>query len=172
MTLNLEIKIKLESFNEILVRISRIHIIEKNTISQKDIYYKVKNGLLKLRSYNNNYELIKYNRNEQNGERWSEYSVLKLSGESVENYFNDLFDLEIIVEKVREIFIYKNTRIHLDEVKNLGKFLELETVVKNISQDEAKLEFEKVVKLLNLDVKNQIRKSYRDLILEKSKQKK
>ncbi len=77
--------------------------------------------------------------------------------------------MEIIVEKVREIFIYKNTRIHLDEVKNLGKFLELETVVKNISQDEAKLEFEEVVKLLNLDVKNQIRKSYRDLILEKQK---
>ncbi len=75
--------------------------------------------------------------------------------------------IEAIVEKKRILYMYKNTRIHLDEVKNLGFFLELETVVKGISKSEAIKEFEEVVNFLELDVKKQIKKSYRDLLIEK-----
>jgi adenylate cyclase class IV len=50
----------------------------------------------------------------------------------------------------------------------LGNFLELETVVNNISQQKAKIEFEEVVKFLELDFEDQIKKSYRDLMLAKN----
>jgi len=146
MAVNLELKLKLNSFHEIHKNINLYEITHSKTLIQKDKYYKIPAGLLKLRQQNDSFELIKYNRNEIEGERWSNYFVLKISGENAENYFDDLFEIEAIVEKVRNLYIYKNTRIHLDEVKNLGEFLELETVVNNISK--------------------QIKKSYRDLILE------
>jgi adenylate cyclase class 2 len=136
------------------------------TLNQKDTYYKFDKGLLKLREQNGEFELVKYNRNEKEGERWSDYSLLFLKGENVEEYLNDLFTKETVVEKERKLYIYENTRIHLDSVKDLGKFLELETVVKNITKEEAIEEFEKVVKFLELDVDNQIRKSYKDLIMK------
>jgi len=34
-----------------------------------------------------------------------------------------------IVDKRREIFMYENVRIHLDEVQGLGQFLEFEAVL-------------------------------------------
>lgn len=167
MALNLELKIKV-SFHEGIIK----RIIENGgkfikTLNQKDTYYKFDKGLLKLRELNGEFELVKYNRNEKEGERWSDYSLLFLKGENVEDYLNDLFKIETIVEKERKLYIYENTRIHLDTVKDLGEFLELETVVENISKEEAIEEFEKVVELLDLDTENQIRKSYRDLRLSR-----
>jgi len=169
MALNIELKIHIDSQNDM------IKVIEKNKgefinlLRQKDTYYNYQKGLLKLREQNDEFQLVKYNRNENEGERWSDYSVLYLKGEDAEIYFNDLFKIEAVVEKERELYIYKNTRIHLDKVKNLGKFLELETVVKNITKEEAVIEFNEVVGFLELDVKNQIKKSYRDLLIEKGK---
>jgi len=63
--------------------------------------------------------------------------------------------------------LYQNTRIHLDKVKNLGYFLELETVLNNISKDEALIEFNSIVNFLKLNFNNQIRSSYRDLMQNK-----
>ena len=40
-----------------------------------------------------------------------------------------MFGVEIVVEKTRLIYFYKNVRIHLDHVKNLGHFLEFEAVL-------------------------------------------
>jgi adenylate cyclase class IV len=52
-------------------------------------------------------------------------------------------------------------------VKNLGYFLELETVLNNISKDEALIEFNSIVNFLKLNFNNQIRSSYRDLMQNK-----
>lgn len=166
MALNLELKIKVSSHDDMIKRINENGGKCISTLIQKDTYYKFDKGLLKLREQNGKYELVKYKRNEKEGERWSDYSLLFLKGENVEEYLNDLFTIETVVEKERKLYIYENTRIHLDSVKDLGKFLELETVVKNITKEEAIEEFEKVVKFLELDVDNQIRKSYKDLIMK------
>ncbi len=61
-----------------------------------------------------------------------------------EKFFSNLFDVEVIVKKKRELFYYDDTRIHLDTVNNLGKFLELETLVTNGKAD-AKKRFEKII---------------------------
>lgn len=167
MALNLELKIKVSSHDEMNKKISKNRGKFIKILNQKDTYYKFDKGLLKLREQNGEYELVKYNRNEKEGERWSDYSLLYLKGENVEEYLNDLFTIETIVEKERRLYIYKNTRIHLDSVNELGEFLELETVVDKTSKEEAIEEFEKVVEFLDLNTENQIRKSYRDLMLEK-----
>ena len=45
----------------------------------------------------------------------------------------------MVVEKKRRLFLYKNSRIHLDEVRGLGTFIEFEVLVKHGKQQAQKL---------------------------------
>ena len=166
MGLNLELKIKAEINDVKELVINELGGEFSGILHQKDTYYQFSNGLVKLREQNGEFSMIKYNRVEEELDRWSNYSILNISGENVEEFFNDILVLEVCVEKKRDLYLYKNTRIHLDYVKNLGEFIELETVSDNLSESEAKTEFEHVVKVLKLNMKNEIRKSYRDLLFE------
>lgn len=138
-------------------------------LNQIDVYYSVPNGLLKLRIENGNESLIFYNRNENDKNRWSDFEFLEFANSNGEKFFNNLFDVEVIVKKKRRLFYYDDTRIHLDKVNNLGNFLELETLVINGKAD-AKKRFAKIISLLKLDESKQIRKSYRDLLMSNAKQ--
>lgn len=162
MPVNLELKIKIYPGQKIESLLKKISMSKVKTLNQKDIYYKFNRGLLKLRIENGDYYLIKYLRDEK-GKRWSNYEILNLEGNNVQNYLSDIFPIEAVVEKVRKLYVYKDTRIHLDQVKGLGKFLELETVVTK-GKKHAEKEFALVVKLLNLDLEKQIQASYRDLL--------
>ena len=168
MPINLELKIKIQSENELVSKILQNGGKFIKNLEQKDTYFEFKEGLLKLREENGLFQLIKYSRNEKSGDRWSDYSIITLKGENVDEYLKELFAVETIVEKNRTLYIYENTRIHLDNVKNLGTFLELETVIEKITSDEGSKEFDNVVKFLGLDITKEIRASYRDLILQAS----
>ncbi len=164
MALNLELKARVENHEAIKHILKNIGATFEKILDQKDIYYKVEDGLLKLRIENGNYSLIKYNREEEKSDRWSNYYVVKMEGTETELLFSSLFPIETEVLKKRELYLYKDTRIHIDTVENLGKFIELETVVHG-EREYAKELFDEMIELLNLDLSDQIRSSYRDLIL-------
>jgi predicted adenylyl cyclase CyaB len=161
---NLEVKIKLESFRDIKKVLNKIGADFTATLNQKDIYYKNSGGLLKLRIEKGIESLIHYNRDENSKNRWSNYKLLKFSAGNAEEFFRQIFEVETVVEKKRLLYMYNNTRIHLDNIKHLGNYLELETLVLN-GQADAKKRFKEIADLLNLDLKNQIKKSNRDLML-------
>lgn len=163
MAQNLELKIKIDQSETIVSLLEAMGAVEKELLNQKDIYYEFDKGLLKLRLVNGRFELIKYLRDETGDRRWSNYDLMRLEAENVEVYLSDIFTIDTIVEKVRKLYIYKNTRIHLDEVKQLGTYLELESVVVS-TQAEAQIEFDEVVNLLKIHKFDEIRSSYRDLI--------
>lgn len=163
MAQNLEIKIKLDNIKNMIELLKTLGAEYIDLLVQKDTYYSFDNGLLKLRCVNGKFELIKYKRDEINPDRWSNYELLFIKGDDVEGYLNSILNVEAVVEKERTLYLFKNTRIHLDRVKNLGDFLELETVVAD-SQEIAKDEFEFVADALNLDRDNQLKTSYRFLI--------
>lgn len=166
MARNLELKIKLDTHKEIIRLLKKMKAENAGTLKQKDTYYKIKNGLLKLRCVNGRFELIKYLRDEKGKKRWSDYELLYLEGKNPEKYLSQLFLTDTIVEKKRILYIYDGTRIHLDTVKNLGLFLELETVVDKGLKD-AERRFNDIVNRLKLDLSKQIKKSYKNLIEEK-----
>lgn len=162
MPVNLELKIKTYSHVPIIKILKKHKVEETRKLKQKDIYYSYKKGLLKLRIENGSFYLIKYLRDEVK-KRWSNYEILKLEGKNPEKYLSTLFNTEVVVKKVRRLFIYKNTRIHLDKVEGLGDFLELETVVREDKRKASK-EFKEVVELLKLDLSKQINASYKNLL--------
>jgi adenylate cyclase, class 2 len=170
MPLNLELKVKLSSHKEVKNLLKKIEADSIKTLNQKDIYYKIKNGLLKLRIENGQQSIIKYLRNEKGKDRFSDFEVLHFSTGDAEKFFKELFKIETTVEKKRKLYMYDNTRIHLDEVQGLGSYLELETLVINGKAD-AKKRFKKIIGLLALNKYVEIRKSYRDLMLENKRSK-
>ena len=67
--------------------------------------------------------------------------------------------------KRRRLFVYRNVRIHLDEVEGLGSFVELESVLEDAgreSDDEAQA-LAAVVRALDLGAREAIAGGYADL---------
>ncbi len=165
---NLEIKLKLKSLNEVKYILNRNRIKLKEVLNQKDIYYKSERGLLKLRIEDGAHTLIFYNRNEKSPKRWSDFSLLEFGEVDPHKFLCKFLDTLIVVEKKRELYLYKNTRIHLDKVRHLGYFLELETKVVN-GQKDAEIRFNYLLDLLKLQEVQEIRASYKDLLFSEMK---
>ena len=168
MAKNLEIKVQLKSHKDVKEILNKNKIRFKELLNQKDIYYKVNRGILKLRIENGTQTLIFYDRNEKSKKRWSDYYLLDLSSMDANKYLKRFLDVMVIVKKRRELYLYKNTRIHLDYVQGLGYFLELETRVIN-GLNDAEKRFNYLLDLLELRSKKEIRASYKDLLLAKKK---
>jgi len=69
-----------------------------------------------------------------------------------------------ILEKRRRLLIHGNTRIHLDDVAGLGKFVELETVIDGQTETDAEGEHDDVIRALGLGEMERISVGYVDLI--------
>lgn len=165
MPTNLELKIRLKNPGKVYKKITELNARSIGELDQTDIYYKNEKYRIKLRLENENQTLIKYLRNEGEGERWSDFEIIKLEQNDARKYLSDILQEEIVVEKKRKLFLYDNTRIHIDQVKGLGDFLELETLLIN-GKKEASARFNKIKSLLSIREEKEIRKSYRDLMME------
>ncbi len=163
---NIELKIKVDDFSKIFNILQNNGTQISDILYQRDVYFKNSNGLLKLRIFDKKGELIFYQRDEFAKDRVSNYYILELNPNESEDFFRKAFEVEVEVIKKRTLLLYKNTRIHLDEVENLGNYLELETVVKD-STEKGIEEFNSIVDLLELDLSKQIKSSYRNLLMAK-----
>jgi adenylate cyclase class 2 len=99
-------------------------------LKQRDTYYNVKAGRLKLReAEGKEAELIFYERDEASSAGMeSRYEIFPVTDPSLKDLLAKALGVKTIVEKVRRLLKLKNARIHLDEVKGLGSFLEFEVV--------------------------------------------
>ncbi|MFA6272267.1 MAG: class IV adenylate cyclase [Patescibacteria group bacterium] len=169
---NIELKVKISSivdFRNILIN-NKSRFVRR--MKQVDTYFTYPSGRLKIRNINNQKgEIIFYKRADKKNSRISDYWVVPISKSEILKFvsvFKELFGIIVVVKKNRELWMYKHTRIHLDKVKDLGFYLELETVVKGISLEKAKLEHRQVIKKLGLKPLESIAKSYSDILLRKN----
>jgi len=165
---NLELKISIDNVLEITKKLNSIKAKNFGILRQKDIYYDCATGRLKLREINNKKrQIIFYNRPNLKDLKISDYKIINIKHEHdelLQLLLDNACKEKIIVEKQRNLWIYKNTRIHLDKVKNLGQFLELETVIKKNNIIRAKNEYKTIFNLLNLNKFKKHSKSYSDLL--------
>lgn len=168
---NIELKIILPDSRNVLVVLKKIRAKSEGKLLQVDTYYNCKNGRLKLREINGKKsELIFYKRPDKSGSKVSNYEVIKFDKKRIKQMrfvLRSALGEKVIVNKIRNLWIYKNTRIHLDKVTGLGNFLELETVVDGINMKQSREEHEEVVGLLSLEKNKKIEGSYSDLLLKK-----
>ena len=168
MPTNLEIKAKYSSLSQAR-RISRtLGARFGGTLKQTDTYFKVKRGRLKLREINEKeLELIYYRRENARGSRYSDYTVLQLQKkEAAKRVLESLFETMVVVKKRRDLFLYKNSRIHIDSVAGLGGFVEFEVLlVQGKRQAQQLMSF--LQSKFGIDSSSLIAGSYSDMLLKR-----
>jgi predicted adenylyl cyclase CyaB len=170
---NIEIKLKAGDFRNIRGALKRVRAVRQGVLRQNDTYFRVQSGRLKLRNINDvEFELIYYVRPDGNASKLSTYERCPLNikeADAMKVMLGDSLGIKVVVAKRRELWLYKNTRIHLDAVKGLGNFIELETVIRRQTFLSAAVEHKEVIALLNLSAFPRIKWSYSDLLTKKSR---
>lgn len=76
-----------------------------------------------------NGELIFYNRPDVEGPKVSDFSKSSTSDpQSLKQVLSSALGSVGSVQKTRTLFMYGQTRVHIDKVVNLGNFMELEVI--------------------------------------------
>ncbi len=98
---------------------------------QVDTYFRCRQGRLKLREIQGlPAQLVCYARPDQLGPKASDYLLVPVPDpELLKRALTVALGIRGVIRKRREIFLYHNVRIHLDEVVGLGHFLEFEAVL-------------------------------------------
>ena len=97
---------------------------------QTDTYFNTSNGRLKMRQGSIENALIYYNRENKAGPKLSEVKLLPLNNDSdmLKELLTKAHGIKVIVKKKREIYFIDNVKFHIDEVEELGNFVEIEAI--------------------------------------------
>jgi adenylate cyclase class IV len=103
---------------------------DHGTIAQRDTYFAVARGGLKLREEQpGRPHLIQFERANEPQQRESRYRIIEVSdGASLCAALATTIGIHGVVAKRRHLLLWQSVRIHLDEVEQLGTFIELEAV--------------------------------------------
>ena len=170
--LTVEIKAKSENQTEIRKILKSKKAEYKGTDHQVDTYFNVENGRLKLREGNIENNLIHYIRENIKGPKQSKIILFKSEPNStLKQLLTTAIGVLTIIDKKREIYFVENVKFHIDTVKELGTFVEIEAIDKDgtIGKEELLSQCEYYLDLFNIPKSNLISVSYSDLILTKNK---
>jgi predicted adenylyl cyclase CyaB len=134
---------------------------------QTDTFFPVPHGRLKLREIDAQPAvLIWYERPNQSEARLSSYHLVPVSDPAgLKTALTEALGVRGVVRKQREIFLWHNVRIHLDDVADLGTFIEFEAVLSD--SDDAAVAHERLdylCRLLNVHAADHVAVAYADLL--------
>ena len=128
---NVELKARLPDLEAARKLAAALATEHPGTQHQRDTYFHVRRGRLKLREIDGqSAQLVWYERPDDRGPRASHYLLVPVAEpEGLTAALTGALGVRGVVEKRREVFLWHNVRIHLDEVVGLGTFLEFEAVL-------------------------------------------
>lgn len=101
----------------------------QGTDFQRDTYFKVPEGRIKLREGNIEHALIYYQRAETIGTKSSDIELYRFSADpALRSILCKALPILVVVDKQRDIYFHGEVKIHLDLVQGLGTFLEVEVI--------------------------------------------
>ena len=133
---------------------------------QVDTYFRVSSGRLKLRESDvRGAQLIPYRRPDDSGPKRSEYETIAIANPAgVRGILSDILGVIATVDKLREVYLIDRTRIHLDDVKGLGSFIEFEAMLKDDeAEQEGRARAEKLIKAFGVERSDLLSGSYCEL---------
>ena len=169
---NLEIKARCEDLKKIRKLLKQLPARLEGRDTQIDTFFHVTNGRLKLRESSlYGALLIPYLRTDTKGPKASEYTLIQApEALKTKNLLSRILGVRGVIKKKREIYIYRNVRIHLDQVKNLGTFIEFEAVVSpHDSESDSYTNIDHLLKYLHIEEKDLISAAYIDILEEAKK---
>jgi len=167
--INIEIKARCSNQNKIRDILKSENAVFNGVDHQIDTYFKSPNGRLKLRQGNIENFLIFYNREDKEGPKQSNVTLLKVDpSNSPKDILEQTMGILVEVDKEREIYFINNIKFHLDNVKGLGIFVEIEAIDKNSSIGKEKLlqQCNEYLEKFGIKDEDLISVSYSDLLLK------
>ncbi len=168
--LNFEFKAFLRDAAHVRAVLKRHHARFLGTDRQVDTYFRVPAGRLKIREGRIENSLIFYRRNNFARARRSAVEMMLLPRRnSVRTILSSALEVLAIVDKRREIYFIGNVKIHLDRVRSLGAFVEIEAMTRTGDIRKVRAQAAKFQKLFAIPSSDVVPLSYSDLILKKRK---
>jgi predicted adenylyl cyclase CyaB len=164
---NLEFKTRLDDSMAALARARELGAELWGDLRQTDTYFNVPSGRLKLRETAGlQAELIAYARDEAATDRPSDCEIARTPDPAaLREVLSRALGVLAVVKKRRTLVTLDTSRIHLDNVEQLGSFLEIEVPVGN-DEAAAKARFDSLLQGLGYTAGDGIRASYLDLTLQ------
>lgn len=162
---NVEVKAAVRGRRALVARARRLWGAPER-LDQKDLFFPCPNGRLKLRlqrpppSY-----LIAYSRPDARGPKTSRYlTAVAAEPAALAACLSAALGEGRVVEKTRLLFLAGRTRVHVDTVRGLGDFLELEVVLRRGEGAAAgRAEARRLMRLLGVRPEDLLAGAYADL---------
>lgn len=167
MAKNIEIKASLDNTDSCINTAKSLSDSDPEVIRQEDFFFNCANGRLKLRIFSSDKgELIFYNRKNESGPKTSEYYISETNEPySLLDVLDKSYGIRGVVKKIRTLFLIGNARVHIDQVENLGCFLEFEVVLsKEVDTDTGKQSAQRLMDQFGIEKGSLIDCAYIDLI--------
>ena len=128
---NVEIKARVANPNHLLDAVIGVADRGPTVFAQDDTFFVCPTGRLKLRAFSEHEgQLIFYVRADSESPKLSDYVIAPTSDpDALREALARAYGVAGRVRKTRTLFFAGKTRIHLDDVEDLGHFVELEVVL-------------------------------------------
>jgi adenylate cyclase class 2 len=143
--------------------------IFKGTDEQTDTYFNVNSGRLKLREGNIENNLIFYTRTNQAGPKSSHFNLVKIEdAKGLKEVLQRSCGIKMIVRKKREIYYIDNVKFHIDEVPQLGSYIEIEAgnILAEKTESELLDQCNFYLKEFGIKEEDLVGESYSDLLMK------
>jgi len=170
--MNIEIKARSSNHKAIRKILNSKNADYRGTDNQVDIYFKTNSGKLKLRKGNIENYLIYYERENKKGPKQADVILFETYKNSpLEKMLEKSLGILVKVDKEREIYFIDNIKFHLDTVKGLGSFVEIEAIDSKgtIGKDNLLKQCQFYQDLLGINKQDLISCSYSDLLLKEER---
>lgn len=164
---NLEIKARVDQRDATRRLIQQVATERVGQQIQTDTYFHCRQGRLKLREIlGRPAQLIWYERPDTAEPKTSRYQLVEIADpHAVREVLAAAWGVRTVVKKRREIYLFRNVRIHLDHVDQLGDFLELEAVVPDGGNwDEAERLVQELLERLDVSASHLLKDSYGEML--------
>jgi adenylate cyclase class IV len=148
----------------------RLGAEDRGVLRQRDTYFHAVQGRLKLREAPPlPAELIA--RAELAGPKVSLYRIVPVADHvALSDALADSLGVRVVVEKVRRLLQWRNVRIHLDRVADLGDFVEIEAVATSPGGLEVERDrVEELCAALGIGEERLVAVGYADLLLRRGR---
>jgi len=167
MPVNIEIKARVRDFETLRNRAEALSDTSCEIIPQEDTFFNTQKGRLKLRVLSPEQAwLVYYERPDMDGPKRSDYYLVESHDpEGLKTALALALGVRGVVKKTRYLYMVGQTRIHLDDVENLGYFMELEVVMRDgQSDEEGQVTAEDLMSKLGIRAEDLLDGAYMDLI--------
>jgi predicted adenylyl cyclase CyaB len=166
---NYEFKARIKDEQRVRDALKTLNARSIGTDHQVDTYFRVPAGRLKVREGRIENALIFYRRTNARRARQSAVEMTLLPRRnSLRAILARALATLAVVDKRREIYFVKNVKIHLDRVRQLGKFLEVEAISRTGDVKKIRSQARHFQQLFGVTAKDIVAESYSDLIIAKN----